>query len=229
MIELVFRSGVRTSRPFESLPAAIEWITLALEDNHPYGPTGFRNDGTEHDLAWCEWRLDPIIAEWWPMTVLYLSSHEQIETIDREIAEANGIPWSELDDTFQYAGGQLGDVLTLITAPIGGRMNCSLMLNQYRVIAGMEDAARRLGLPNAKDRRHFGRVTLRPLEDAVETMRLCALDAINSHISGTWINAERRSAAHGDVTVILDDGTRPRGRTSPAGSPRLGIFSKGSL
>ncbi len=229
MTELVFPPGVRTARPFSSLPAAIEWITLALEDNHPYGPTGFRNDGTEHDLAWCEWRIDPIINEWWPLTIVQLSSFDQIETIDREIAEANGIPWSELDDTFQYAGGQLGDVLTLITAPIGGRMNCSLMLNQYRVIAGMEDAARRLGLPNAKNRRDFGGQVLRPIEDAVETMRLCALDAINSHISGTWINAERRSAAHGDVTVILDDGTRPRGRTSPAGSPRLGIFSKGSL
>lgn len=228
MIELVFPSGVRTSRPFESLPAAIEWITLALEDNHPYGPTGFRADGTEHNLARAEWSLEPVVTDFYPLTIIELTSYDHIVELDRDVAEANGIEWSELEDTFQYAAGTLGEVLTIITAPIGGPMNVDLMLSQYRRVAGMEDAARRLGLPNAKDRRRFGRVTLRPLEDAVETLRVASLDAINAHITGTWITAERRSSASGDVTVILDDGSRPRGRTSPAGTPKLGIFQKGS-
>ncbi len=228
MIELVFPSGVRTSRPFESLPTAIEWITTALEDSHPYGPTGWRVDGTEHELARAEWRLDPILTDFWPLTIIELTSVEHVAEIDRDLAQGRGEEWVELDDTFQYAGGKLGDAVTIITAPIGGPMNCDLMLKQYRLLAGMEDAARRLGLPNAKDRRRFGRVTLRPIEDAVETLRVASLDAINAHMTGTWINAERRSSASGDVTVILDDGSRPRGRTSPAGTPKLGIFQKGS-
>ena len=230
MIELTFPSGVRRSRPFASLPAAIEWITTALDESQPYGPTGFLLNGTQHPLVGAgSWSIEPMTSTVWPEQITELTTAEQITELDRLMTEASGEVWGECDDMTAFAGAWLTDThYSIVTAPVFGHFTADIMLSQYRVMAGIEDAARRVGLPEAKNRRRFGARVLRPIEDALEHLRVASLDAINHYITGSWMTADQRQLTQGDVTVILDDGTQPRSRQSPAGVPRLGIHKKGS-
>ena len=224
--DLYFPRGVRTSTPFASLPAAVEWINTARADDRPFGPVCALLDGSGHPFdafAAETWTLAPVASRTWPLRLVLWTDRTLIAEYGAEYEKATG---DEFDSIHQLAGYWLGeDTFSLIAAQMFGTLNVPVMLAQYRRCAGLEDAARRIGLPNAKDRRNFGRTVLRPIEDALDEIRTAALHAVNDLVTSTWIAASNRS---GEV-VLLDDGEIPRGRShpSPAGRARLSAFVKG--
>ena len=225
---LYFPRGVRTGTPFASLPAAVEWITLALSDERPFGPVGPSFAGKCHPFAAFTaetWTLEPVASSSWPVRLVLWTDRELIAEYGDEFEKATG---DTFDSLHQLAGYWLGeDTFSLVVTQMFGALNVPVMLAQYRRCAGIEDAARRVGLPNAKDRRNFGRTVLRPIEDALEEIRTAALHAVNDLTTSTWIAASNRP---GEVICLLDDGEIPRSRShpSPAGRARLSAFVKGN-
>ena len=229
MTELVFPRGVRTSRPFTTLPAALAWIDIARGEDRPCGPISQSFDGQSLPIARgsdSDWSTAPFLTDQYPAGVRYVETLEALTELDKqEQMLKTGHYAPENADLGGFEAVIIADTAIVVVVRYAGTLYEPLIkLDQLRAIAGYEDASRRLGLPIAKDRRNYGATKLKDVEDATAICEKAALTAINQLITEAWIIASRHSSESG-VSVILEGESRPRS-SNPAGTPRLGFSRK---